>query len=222
MNCIDVLKSIIKELHIESACFTLFEHFVATNWRVRYPSVSQKLNYLKEGLVHHSPYREWKLLGEEILSDAFNPSKLVSRKGHVVSVSSKIICNNGRVKHLAMMNLHPENGLSYDDIVMIVEAVTDGMPGYLLESGRYYHFYGVTLLEECEWACFIAQFLMPTLIVSPRYIGHCMHRGYVALRLSTQKDYKPLLPKVCGLVGALKQKEHEIGRLILHGSSDNV
>jgi len=205
MNCIDVLRSIISTLSLQSAQFMLFEHFVGVNWRVRYPSTSEKLKHLGEGLIQHFPCREWQFTGEEILSQTFVPNSLVFRQNYVVSLSSKITFDHRTHKHLAMMNLHPEDSLTYNDVVNLVEAVTKYMPGYLLKSGRYYHFYGVSLLEESEWIRFMAQFLMPTVIVSPRFIGHCLYRGYVALRLSTDEQYKPLLPEVCDLVGTLKE-----------------
>lgn len=203
MNCIDVLRKIILTLSLQSTRFMLFEHFVGVNWRVRYLSTHEKAKHLIEGLVQHSPYQQWELSGKEILSQTFDPGNFVSMRNHVVSISSKIACTDGTHKHLAIMNLHPENVLDYKDIVKIVEAVTNRIPGYILKSGRYYHFYGVALLEEQEWIRFMAQFLMPTVIVSPRFIGHCLYRGYVALRLSTDKQYKPLLPEVCGKIGTL-------------------
>lgn len=206
MNSIDVVRKIITELQLESARFTIFEHFVAVNWRVLYPAVSQKLNNIKEGLIQHRPYREWKLSGQDILNADFDPSKITAIEHHVVSISSKITCHDGINRHIAMMNLHPEEGLTLDDIVMIVEGVTEDMPGYILESGRYYHFYGVSLLDKKEWTRFMVQFLMLTIIVSPRYIGHCLYRDYAALRLSTDTKYKTLLPRVCGFTGALRRQ----------------
>lgn len=201
LNCIDVVKEIIIKLDLQLAQFTLFEHFVAINWRGRYFTVSQKKENLKASLVQHTPFQEWNLLGKNILDDKFDPSIYVHEEHRVISLSSKIRLPNGQIKHLAMMNLHPEEELSLDNIINIVQEVTQYLPGYLLESGRYYHYYGFALLFENEWINFMAQFLMPTIIVSPRYIGHCLYRKYAALRLSTDTKYKTVLPYVCKKIG---------------------
>lgn len=203
MDCIDVLKKVILSFHLEKATFKLFDHTVGQNWREKYGTNSQKLHHLNEGLIQHTPFAEWLVAGEQIIDNLFDPKSYVISEGHVISMSSKIKIASGETRHLAIMNLHPEGHISYDKLVKMIEIVTENMPGYLLESGRYYHFYGHMLLDEEQWLRFMAQFLMPTILVSPRYIGHCMYRGYAALRLTTDKTYKPLLPIVCSQVGQI-------------------
>jgi len=205
MNCIDVIRKIILELHLEKARFVVFEHSVTKNWRVRYTTVSQKYKQLKKGLIQHQPHNVFELWGYEVLDGEFAQRTFTCKKRRVISISSRVLCDDGRYRHIAMMNLHPERELTIDNVVTMLKKITGNMPGYLLRSGRYYHFYGIALLEEEEWVRFLAQFLMPTIIVSPRYIGHSLHRGYTALRLSTDPEYKPLLPEVCCLITTSKR-----------------
>jgi len=198
MNCLDVLRQLILNLNLEKCIFTLIEHEVGVNWRVRYRTIEQKVQHIDEALIQHSPLNSWQITGYSILSENFEPELLInpSAKNRVISITSRVICKK-KQWHLALMNLHPEDGLTYDEMKMIVKKVTQGMQGYILKSGRYYHFYGITLLSEQEWLRFLSNFLMPTIIVSPRYIGHSLYRGYTCLRLTVDSEYKPMLPTVC-------------------------
>ncbi len=195
-SAIDVVRKLVEDFELHSAEFTLVEHFVATNWRVRNPTIGDKLRNIADGLKQHKPYKEVVLRGREILGGQFDPRQYLTSADHVISICSRVQTNGG-LFHMAMMNLHPEPGVEYQDLRAILRLVTDDMAGYVLRSGRYFHFYGVALLSESDWHRFLAQFLMPSVIVSPRYIGHCLYRGYTALRLTVNREYKPLLPTVC-------------------------
>ena len=94
------------------------------------------------------------------------------------------------------MNLHPAEDLRLDDVCEIVRQVTNGMKGYLLETGRFYHFYGRAVLARRDWEKLLSQFLMPTIVVSQRYIGHSLYRGYTTVRLSTDETFKRVMPRV--------------------------
>ncbi len=80
------------------------------------------------------------------------------------------------------------------EVRSVIGRVTDDLPGYLLSSGRHFHYYGMQLLDSEAWIAFLAQFLMPCVLVSPRYIGHSMHRGFCALRLNAVPPHKPIVP----------------------------
>lgn len=204
MNSIQVVQKMISELSLQKSTFTVFEHSVGKNWRQKHNTVLSKVKHLQEALVQRKPLKKFTYLGEEIISESFKPEKLISEKNHVVSISSKLKDQHGKCKHLPMMNLHPHDKLDLSEIREMIEQITGNMSGYLLDSGRHYHFYGITLLNYMEWRKFMSQFLMPTVIVSPRYIGHCFYRDYAALRLSTDEEYKPTLPYVVALTGALR------------------
>jgi hypothetical protein len=52
------------------------------------------------------------------------------------------------------------------------------------------------LLSRPAWLAFFGQFLMPTTMVSPRYVGHSMARRFCALRLNALPPYRPVVPRV--------------------------
>jgi hypothetical protein len=199
MTCVDVVREMITRLKLQSAELSLLEHPVMVNWRVRNQTLSDKLTFLVAGLEQQIPERVVAVSGADIIRDDFTPERLLRDVSNVISLSSRVHID-GEHKHLALMNLHPEEDLSYEDITRIVRLVTSRMPGYLLTSGRFYHFYGLRLLSVREWNQFIAAWLMPTIIVSPRYVGHSLYRGYATLRLTTNPTYKPSLPTASALI----------------------
>ena len=94
-----------------------------------------------------------------------------------------------------MMNFHPDN-VPNDIIEKALSYICKSKKGVLLDSGRFFHYYGDFLLNEKEWIKFMAEFLMPCVIVSPRYIGHRLYYGDCTLRLTADSKYKPKIPTV--------------------------
>ena len=56
--------------------------------------------------------------------------------------------------------------------------------GFLLESGRSYHYYGLQLLADEEWPAFLGRCLLMSGFADDRYIGHQLVDGHCVLRLS--------------------------------------
>ncbi|MBS3091287.1 hypothetical protein J4217_02470 [Candidatus Pacearchaeota archaeon] len=114
-------------------------------------------------------------------------------ENQVYSLTSKVSCNDGKTKHIPMMNFH---STSTANIKLALEHICGQRKGAILNSGRFFHYYGDFLLDENEWTNFMAEFLMPNVLISPRYIGHRLHDGYCTLRLTSDERYKPNIPRV--------------------------
>jgi len=56
--------------------------------------------------------------------------------------------------------------------------------GFLLESGRSYHYYGLQILDERQWHVFLGKCLLMSGFVDDRYVGHQLVDGHCVLRLS--------------------------------------
>lgn len=196
-TAIDIFRSIIKELSLYNYQFTFIEHSVSINWRQKYPNYQSRVKHIKESLLQPSPIHQYKFTGEEVISIKFNPRTYVKTQGCVLSVISKIVPPSSGVFHLPMINLHPVDGVTFQYLIKMIKIVAEGMRGYLLETGRYYHFYGIKKLSTEDWLRFNAQFLMPTTLISERYVGHSIYKGYNALRLTTEPHYKPVIPFLC-------------------------
>ena len=98
-----------------------------------------------------------------------------------------------------MMNFHTVD-ISLDKIKTVTKHICPNYDGVILSSGRFFHYYGNKLLTEDEWLKFMADFLMPCVLVSPRYIGHRLFDKYCTLRLTADKTYKTKIPEVIDVV----------------------
>ena len=193
-NALDVCKVIIDhQLNISD--IRLIAHKVETNWRQRYQTTSDKLEYILEGFGHLQPTTEQEYSREEFLQLTLNDLSNLG-ENEVWSIASKVRCVNGKTKHIPMMNFHPTNDTNKDIIRKSLKYICGNSKGVLLDSGRFSHYYGDFLLNENEWVQFMAEFLMPTILVSPRYIGHRLYDGFCSLRLTAEDQYKPKIPKV--------------------------
>ena len=209
-----MLRGFTKNLNSLSVCHTivnsqkeikeirLIAHSVYTNWRQVHKSSIKKMRNLDSGFIHPKFESEITLSRKKFL--LISQKELVSESNKigdniVWSITSKVNCNNNVKKHIPMMNFHPEGitkSKSIPYIMSAIKQVGSNKKGVLLDSGRYYHYYGNYLLEKEDWLKFMADFLMPCVLVSPRYIGHCINQGYAALRLSQGKNYKNNTPVV--------------------------
>lgn len=196
MEAVDVLRRLLTvDLSLPStAQVELIAHENKLNWRQRNPTVLDQVRNLRQGLAHDGPFHGHLVRVAHIKEEVGLLAGRISRL-KVVSVTSRLFDPGGElIGHLAIMNLHPEGLGDLTALAHAVTATTGGMPGYLLASGRYFHFYGKRLLRGNDWHTFLAQFLMPCVLVSPRYIGHSLFRGFCAARLTSARPHKPTVP----------------------------
>lgn len=174
-------------------------HPVGVNWRQRHTSPRQKIEALEESL-RHGP-RDTFLLEAGDRAGLAEHLRRAGGRRLALSVTSRVWdAAGGLAGHLALMNLHPEGFRGAGELAEAVRLTAGGTPGYLLESGRYFHYYGRRLLTGAEWQGFLAQFLMPCVLVSPRYIGHSLDRGFCTLRLNAAPGAKPMVPRVVSVL----------------------
>jgi hypothetical protein len=195
VRAVDVLRVLLsRDLELPSNYYVeLVEHEVRLNWRQLHETPRQQIDAMGQSLVHSGPFAGVRVrIGEldEVLSVRFRAAS-----DSAVSISSRIMDEAGsQIGHLGLMNLHPVGFRDPEELWRAVQQVVDYMPGYLLSSGRYFHYYGKRLLRPHEWVSFLAQFLMPCVLVSPRYVGHSLHRGFCTLRLNAVPPLKPDIP----------------------------
>jgi len=188
------VSQIIIENHSEVVQLKLISHKVEENWRQVNGTPSSKIKNILRGFSHNKPIKEVIYSRDKFLS--LNLSKLEKlAENEVWSLTSKILCVGNVYKHIPMMNFHPDS-IDLKVIKKTLKYICGEKSGCLLDSGRFFHYYGNFLLTSDKWIKFMAAFLMPCVIVSPRYIGHRLHDGYCTLRLTTEKSYKPKLPEV--------------------------
>lgn len=76
--------------------------------------------------------------------------------------------------------------------------------GWILETGKSYHFYGYDLMSNKEWLGFLSRSLLTSLVITreniiqiadARFVGHSIRRGCCTLRVTTRAD-KSFKPRV--------------------------
>jgi len=180
----------------DSTKIELITHQGRLNWRQQNKSTDDKIRNLRAGLVQPGPL-SGRLSSIDQLTDTLYELSSHINGSEVVSATSRVFDTKARfIGHLAIMNLHPDTINDLDLLIAILRETTGGIPGYLLASGRFYHYYGCQLLTEQEWLKFLAQFLMPCILVSPRYIGHSLFSGFCSVRLTRSEPHKPVVPKL--------------------------
>ncbi len=199
LQSLDIVKEILI-INPEIKSVRLILHDVALNWGQKYDTSEKITSHFEEALIQETPLEVRTYSRGDFLS--LEPSDLLAGKHQVWSFTSKVLMEDGSSKHVPMMNFHPLEGASYEDILSFIELSEPKKKGVILSSGRYFHYYGYELLTEKEWLRFNARFLMPMILVRSRYVGHRVRDGYSTLRLTCDTLYKPKVPEFIQYINA--------------------
>lgn len=117
------------------------------------------------------------------------------KSGLVLAVCSKCRLADGATVHIPMMDFRcktsPENQKKVESALRRMGQKR----GYVLDSGRSYHYYGMDLMDEPAWIQFMGRCLLLSPLVDSRYVAHRLIEGTCALRLSTSERH-PTCPTV--------------------------
>jgi hypothetical protein len=195
VNALGVLKRIIESHQLFDATFTLIVHPAAPGWRQRHRTTEQRIDHMLDdvsdgGLATLSlPGREladWRLVD---LEEHRQPD------GDLLSICSRFEVA-GDVRHLALMDLHPEEFIPHRRLDAAVRSLCGGRPFWLLRTDRHHHVYGDFTMDEREWRSWNARFQMPAVLVDAHYVGRSLQLGYNTLRLNAGSEYQCVVPTV--------------------------
>lgn len=113
----------------------------------------------------------------------------------LLGVASDVRLRGGTVGHIPMMDFICPPSVQNSTILARLLRVIQQCRGFLLQSGRSYHYYGVQILGEKEWHVFLGRCLLMSGFVDDRYIGHQLVDGHCVLRLSAGR-LRPNIPNV--------------------------
>jgi hypothetical protein len=191
MNSIEVIYEVVQKLNLYQYEFNLVSHKAKLNWRQEFPSFYDKIHNIKSGIQ----FDKDKLIpinGKEFANSKFI-EQYTNTQEPLLSVASIVKTQEGKEFHIPMMNLHFDYPLALDKLKLILNKII-GDNYVLLKTDRYYHVYGNELLTAEEWKLWNLKFLMVDSIVSPRYIGHSLERGYNLLRINSTNRIKTTTP----------------------------
>jgi hypothetical protein len=117
---------------------------------------------------------------------------LFSGKSEAIGLVSPINEMGDKAKHIPMLDFKCEVS---DRNSKIIETFLKkiNQPGYLLNSGNSYHFYGKQLMNKEEWLKLNYQALLMVPYVDQRYIAHRLLSGFSVLRINKTEN-KPTVP----------------------------
>lgn len=193
MTSLEIIRSIIINNKLESHTFELVAHRAEINWRQKFESFREKINNIESGILFDE-YEPIKILGEVFLEE-FALDKFITNEAPILSISSRVTDRNSNIVHLPLMNLHLDYYLSKDQIFSAINRIAH-FKFHLVTTDRYFHVYGERLINEIEWKEWNIKFLMVDALVSPRYVGHSLQRGFNLLRLNSTKAIKKNIPYV--------------------------
>lgn len=190
MTSIDIILNIIKNNKLEEFTFYLIAHKTEINWRQENNSFEKKIRNISSGIKFYQK-ELIKIIGKDISLEMIN--NFSTKEKPIISLVSKILSPNNQIYHLSLMNLHIDYPITVKDLKKAISSIYTH-EFKLLATDKYYHLYGDTIFSEKEWKYFNLNFLMTDILVSPRYIGHSLERGFNTLRLNVDKRIKKIEP----------------------------
>lgn len=136
--------------------------------------------------VHHNAKKNRRIkLPIKRLTDRI--PKLISklRDSDALGINSTCWLRDGTVRHIPMMDFKSKP--SPANLRLIQQSLAEiGQSGLLVQSGRSFHFYGLTLLRQKDWIKFLGDSLLVKFSDS-RWIGHSLLEHRCNLRFTTSK-----------------------------------
>ena len=110
---------------------------------------------------------------------------------HILAISSEVeVAREDEARHIPLLDfsaIPTRHSLS-----LVKRVIGDrGMSGFLLESGRSFHFYGRNLLTDAGLVRFLGESLLYGPVLDRRWVAHQLIEGFCALRISSSGASPP-------------------------------
>jgi len=122
-----------------------------------------------------------------------------------LSLHSRVLFENGFYRHIPMIDFRGSVTKGRCEIIMKVLGEDKYKQIWLYESGKSYHGYICSLIDENEWRWFMGTLLLLNFpgkeeIIDWRWVGHRLRGGYGALRWSCNANSYLRLPRKVGTI----------------------
>jgi hypothetical protein len=108
--------------------------------------------------------------------------------GEILAISSRMLAASGEETHLPMLDFRVAVSEKNEELVR-EQLRAMKLQGWLLESGRSYHFLGCSVLDGgAGLSKFLGQALLFAPLVDGRWVAHQLIEGACALRISSGND----------------------------------
>jgi hypothetical protein len=121
------------------------------------------------------------------IQDRLGPNELLG-------ITSRVRTKEGKQAQMPMMDFRCPVAEQNLNALAELLPVAGQKHGFILQSGRSYHYYGNDLLfGDRLWVEFLGKCLLMKNFVDERYVGHQLVDGHCVLRVSSSSQ-KPLVP----------------------------
>lgn len=106
----------------------------------------------------------------------------------LIAMSSEVECQGGYLAHVPQIDFHCPD--TTRNLRLVEEVVTClQLTGYVLRSGKSFHFLGTRLLHPEEFVRLMASILLFSPITDRAWVAHQLIEGKSALRISARPEY---------------------------------
>jgi len=152
--------------------------------------------FIAQAAIHDDEQDRILQVAREEISQSFWNDLLASLKENfVLTISSKVTLKDGRFAHIPMMDFKCAPTAQNVELARKAFKKIGQDHGVLLNSGKSFHYYGYTLLDETAWRAFMGHSLLLSDFVDTRYIGHALINDVCRLRVSLTR-LNPFMPTV--------------------------
>jgi hypothetical protein len=116
-------------------------------------------------------------------------------EGNALAVCSKVRLQTGESMHVPMMDFACPCSDGNARAVAKMLKIIGQDEGIIAESGRSYHFYGISLLTHERWIDFMAKAMLFAPYVDPRYVAHRLADGQCRLRIYSPRPM-PVITRI--------------------------
>lgn len=174
--------------------FMLLVHPTAPGWRQRHRTAEQRIDHSLDDITDEGR-TSFSLSGRELTTSSLAELDRYRRdESDLLSICSRLRGPDGVARHLALMDLHPDEFIPHDRLAAAVRSQCGGRRFWLLRTDRHHHVYGDFTMDEAEWLRWNAGFQMAAVLVDPHYVGRSLQLGYNALRLNAGTAYQRVIP----------------------------
>jgi len=111
------------------------------------------------------------------------------------AINSKIISNEGKIRHLILLDFHIPESSQNQKVVEEVLKILKVKNGYLINSGKSYHFFGQDLIAPASLTKFLGRCLFFTPIIDKTWIAHQLMERSCSIRFTKKNGYFPTVIK---------------------------
>jgi hypothetical protein len=195
------------ELLIGASCHEVIKEILGLNPEIKTIRFT-RYRYVPQAIAKDREEPHFWLTREELLEDRLEQEVAELPEGYELGIHSQVRMKDGQERLLPMMDF--KILLSSENLSSIRERMQAivGTKGWILESDKSYHFYGMSPENIDDWLNFCGRCLLTSIIkdegrtitdlVDARYVGHCLLRRANVLRVST--NVKEVMPKVVAFI----------------------